>query len=194
MIHRPKIQSIFVFALIVISCISCIKDRTFSPPSNEVIGPGGKGNIQVGTIVVNEFMASGSPFDNELNKASDWFELYNTTLDTITLEEGKWYASDSLSNLKKFKLPEVTLLPRGFTIIWADGADTVISQIHTNFSLNKDAEQVVLYYDKGASHSITVNQITYGVQQSGKSYGRQPDGSSYFDFMTQPTPGLKNKQ
>jgi hypothetical protein len=180
---------------------SCIKDRTFTisqVPSP--IGPGGKNNILPGTLLVNEILATGSTNYNELilpgnpNGGSDWIEVFNTTNDTILLEAGKWFVSDSLSNPTKYKLPQSTILPRGFLVIWADGMDTVISQIHTNFSLSKNGEESVLYYKKSSSNEYVVDQQTFGAQQSAKSFARLPDGSTYWDFSTNPTPGQPNKQ
>jgi hypothetical protein len=137
------------------------------------IGPGGKNNILPGTLLVNEILATGSTNYNELilpgnpNGGSDWIEVFNTTNDTILLEAGKWFVSDSLSNPTKYKLPQSTILPRGLS---------------------------VLYYKKSSSNEYVVDQQTFGAQQSAKSFARLPDGSTYWDFSTNPTPGQPNKQ
>ncbi len=184
--------------LLIAVGLSCMKDRTFPLPPGNIIGPGGKDDIQVGTLRVNEIVATGSTLDNSLTPASDWIELFNTTQDTIVLKEGQWYMSDSLNRPEKQKLPELTIMPRGYLIVWADSKDTlvyeggVLKEVHVKFGLNKDMEDVVLFYKKNSTEKFVVDYISYGPQQNGKSYGRMPDGTSNIDFLT-PTPLEANK-
>lgn len=184
------------------SCIvlfmSCTKDRTFPIPQ-AATGPGGKDSIVKGTLVVNEFLARGSNNYNELilpgnpDGGSDWMEVYNTTNDTILLEAGKWFVSDSIGDSKKFKLPEVNINPKSYLLLWCDAMDTVITQIHTNFSLSKDGEQLVLNYEPTSGNIVEIDSYNFGLQQSGISFGRLPDGGNNWTSFNNPTPGTANQ-
>lgn len=195
-----KVKSVFTLFALAALISSCLKDRSFAPPSPIGPGPGGKDSIVFGTLVINEFQARGSTFYNELvppgtpGGGSDWIEIFNTTYDTILLEADRWYITDSLGNNKKYKLPEVTINPRGYLVVWADNFDTVITQIHTNFALNKDGEDIGLFYQRPSDNIIIpVDTLTFGPQQSGVSFGRLPDGSSNWSIFSNPTPGGPNQ-
>jgi Lamin Tail Domain len=192
---KPVLSFLF---LIVIVYSSCTKDRIFPassiPPDNDtIIGPGSKDSIVYGSLVINEFEASGSTFDNELMTGSDWFEIYNTTNDTITLEQDKWFVTDKLSDSVQYTLPPWTLNPKSFLVVWCDSQDTVITQIHTNFNLSAGGEQIGLFYKRPSDDTvIPVDTLTYGAQNSGQSYGRHPDGSNNWQYFPTPTPGSSN--
>jgi hypothetical protein len=188
----------YVFIPLLFLTIGCSHNRVFTNPNTKSVGVGGNNDIEVGTLVINEFEAYGSTFTNELVLAgdtsggSDWIEIYNTTLDTIQLESGKWFVTDSLPNPHKFKLPSCSILPQQYLLVWADGFDTTISQIHSNFKLSKNGEQIGITYQKDSSTSFFVDQLTFGLQQSAHSYGRIPDGSSNWNFMSNPSPNAMN--
>lgn len=177
---------------------SCLNDRDFPLP-DVVTGPGDRNNIERGTIVINEFEARGSQFYNELvlpgnpDGGSDWIELYNTTNDTITMESGHWFVTDSLADAIKYELPEIVMDPKSFIVLWCDTLDTVITQIHTNFSLTKTGEDIGLLFKQANDSLLAVDDLIFGSQLSGTSYGRNPDGSSNWDFFPTPTPGSSNQ-
>ncbi len=190
---------VFLFVLAAFLS-SCLKDRDFPPPAPTGPGPGGKDSIIYGTLVVNEFLARGSTFYNELvppgtpGGGADWIEIFNTTYDTILMEANRWYITDTLGDNKKYKLPEITINPRSYLVVWADDFDTVITQIHTNFGLSKDGEDLGLFYKRPSDDVIIpIDTLTFGLQQSGVSFGRLPDGSSNWSFFTSPTPGGANQ-
>jgi hypothetical protein len=195
-----KLNPVAIFLLLMAAFTSCLKDRSFPPPAPVGPGPGGKDSIVYGTIVVNELMARGSTFYNELvppgtpGGGSDWIEIFNSTYDTILMEANRWFVTDSLGDSARYKLPEININPRSYLIIWADGFDTVITQIHTNFGLNKDGEDLGLFYKRPADDLIIpIDTLTFGQQQSGVSFGRLPDGSTNWSFFTSPTPGSANQ-
>lgn len=187
-------KRILIFCLVASAAVSsCIKDRIFPIPP-PVTGPGNKDSIVAGTLVINEFMASGSTFNNELANGSDWIEIYNTTNDTITLAKNKWYITDSVGDPLKFIMPEWTINPKSYLIVWCDDFDTVITQIHSNFKLSSSGEQLGLFYKSPPSDSlITIDAYTYGNQVSGLSFGRLPDGANNWTSFSNPTPGNPNQ-
>lgn len=182
---------------LIVFLSGCLKDRNVMS-AIPIPGPGGSNQILPGTVVINEFMATGSMYYNELvtpadSVGSDWIELYNTTNDTLLLKSGQWFITDSLPNSQKFELPAITLYPHQYSLIWADGFDTVITQIHSNFKLSKSGEDIGLYYVKTPGESFFVDQLTFATQQNGSSFERLPDGSNNWGFSTQPSPNAPNR-
>ena len=188
-----KNQIKFILFIAIVSAIcACTKDRSFTTPA-AVNGPGGRDSIVAGTLVVNEFEAKGSQFDNDLTLGSDWFEIYNTTNDTITLKAGRWFVTDSLADNEKYELPLSVINPKGFLTVWCDSRDTVTATaIHTSFGLSSSGEQIGLFYKQDNDTLLEVNNYTFGAQQSAISFGRLPDGSANWSSFNAPTPGASN--
>lgn len=169
---------------------SCAKDRVGSTANSSTSGV-------LLPPVINEFLASGSLQYNELitpadSAGSDWIELYNPNNETLQLQSNEWYMTDSLGMPTKYLLPAITLSPHGFFMIWADGMDTVINQVHTNFKLSKSGEQIGLFHIHQGD-SMYVDQLNYPLQQSGISEGRLPDGSPNWIPCNIPTPDQSNR-
>lgn len=190
-------QTLRFFAIgfvVVIAAVSagCTKDR-LTPATNGTLLPPIDTDIQRGDIVINEFMVSGSTFQNEFGVPSDWIELFNPAFIPFTLESGSWYISDdAYSNPRKYLLPEITLPGRGYIIIWCDNADVVANDIHTNFALSSAGEDLGLYFAVNETVGILVDDYAYGEHPSGQSEGRTPDGGPEWIFYTLPTPGETN--
>jgi hypothetical protein len=175
--------------------IGCTKDRSFAPPSTTPPA-GGSGNIVKGTLTINEFMAKGSAFYNELDPVpgdNDWVEIFNTTEDTIYLSNEEWFLTDLLTDTTKFALPDTFILPRNFLTIECDSRDTLITQIHSNFNLSSAGEDIGLYYIKN-DEVLLVDSYTYTAQTPGVAMARFPDGSANWIFTTHPTPKLPNQE
>jgi hypothetical protein len=173
---------------------SCTPDREFAAPP-PALPVGGSNNILEGTLRINEFMAFGSSFPNELDSSgTDWIEVYNTTNDTIDLMEGRWFLTDSLGNPTLFELPDTSILPNGFLLVWCDDQDTTITQIHSNFGLSKNGEEIGLTYRRSDSTYFFVDQLTYLSQSSGISMARFPDGTINWIFTSSPTPNDTNQE
>ena len=181
--------------VLLVGLFGCTKDRTFAPPSSPPPA-GGAGNIVKGTLTINEFMAKGSAFYNELDPVpgdNDWLELYNTTGDTIHLEEGTWFLTDDVLDTTMFEMPDTLILPNGFLSVQCDEQDTLISQIHTNFKLSSSGEHAALFFKNDASW-VLVDEYQFGLQTPGVSMARFPDGSTNWIFSNNPTPDTNNQE
>lgn len=190
---RKMFAGLFVVSLSILA--ACTKDRTFDPPP-PTPPAGGADNIVRGTITINEFMAKGSTFFNELDPVpgdNDWLELYNTTGDTIYFEEGAWFLTDVLTDTTMFEVPDTLILPNGFLSFQCDEMDTTITQIHTNFKLSSAGEQVVLFHKKENTW-LNVDDYSFGAQTPGVSMARFPDGSANWIFSNNPTPDNNNQE
>lgn len=190
----------FLACLLGIALLTgCTPDRTFLPPPAQP-PVGGADDIRFGTIRINEFMATGSPFYNELviegeaASGSDWLELFNTTNDTIRLVQGRWFVTDTLGNPEGWELPDTMILPRGYLIIWCDDFDTTITQMHSNFRLSSSGEHLGLFYNPQDLPIMAIDTLRYTTQFAGQSQARFPDGTVNWIFSVNPTPNAANEE
>jgi hypothetical protein len=173
--------------------VNCTPDRTFTIDNKPVPPVGGANNIIPGTLRVNEYVAAGSLQSNELVTSSDWFEIFNTTNDTIRLVQGKWFVTDSLGEKNKWELPDTLILPRGFLVIWCDNEDTTITQMHSSFRLSSSGEDIGIAYFANGTDGKFIDSLTFTGQDAGFSEERYPDGSTNWVRTANNTPGAPNQ-
>ncbi len=105
--------------------------------------------------IITEFMA-----DNDSTLAdvdgdfSDWIELHNPTGNPIDLEG--WSLTDDADELEKWSLPEITLDPGAFLLVFASGKnrDDPLAELHTNFKLDADGEYLALVEPDGQTIAV----------------------------------------
>ncbi len=132
----------------------------------------------VSGLVINEIMASNTTtVTDNFGEYDDWIELYNNTNDTINL--GDLYLTDNPSNLDKWSLPDTTLLPNAYYIIWAD-EDSSQGVNHCNFKLSASGE-ILMILDAQLN---LVDSLNFGTQEVDKSYARIPNGTGPFTITS----------
>jgi hypothetical protein len=134
--------------------------------------------ITPGQLVVNEIMASNSTTVTDDNgDYEDWFELYNNS--DVTLSLDNLYATDSSTNLLKWAFPSgITIAPGAYLIVWAD-SDLTETGLHADFKFSAGGENCILSYPDGT----IVDSVTFGAQTTDLSYARIPNGTG--DFVIQ---------
>ena len=183
----------FLFLLVALAFwASCTKDRDFlnAPPTSSTPVP----KTPTDTLLfLNEFMAdNGQTLANpDTAGYPDWIEIYNAGLQAIDLKG--FYVSDDSSALEKYQIPAgagtKTIVPsKGYLVIFADGYSN-LGALHANFSLSKSGEMVVLTNPSGKR----LDFIKYGAQSTDVSYGRYPDGASFWKTFSAATPGRTNQ-
>lgn len=144
------------------------------------------------TIFINELMAdNGTTLADENGEFDDWFELYNPSASAVDL--AGWFVSDDSGDLMKYQFPpagtQAVVPASGFLLVWADGQPTQ-GDLHTNFSLSSTSGETLFLV---APDGITVaDSITFPVQSTGISYGRDTDGQLPWVTFSAPTPGASN--
>lgn len=145
---------------------------------------------QLGSIVINEVMAANQQaVIDDYGEYSDWIELYNTSTEPVSING--WALSDSKLEPAKWSLPDITLQPGEYLLIFCSGKDvhdTTSGHLHTNFKLSAQGETVVLSNNIGA----IVDVVEFSFMASNTSLGRQVDDLSTLTEFTKPTPGYEN--
>jgi hypothetical protein len=137
-------------------------------------------------VMINEICPANADikYDPDYYNFSGWIELYNKGNTSVNV--GGHYLSDDLSNKFKWQIPAGTSIPSlGYLLIWCDKKGTTL---HTNFSLDRDGEDIIL----SNSSKVQLDQINFPKQYVNISYGRTSDGGNTWGYLSKPTPNLKN--
>ena len=138
-------------------------------------------------VRINEVLPSNK-FDavDKYGDRSDWVELYNSSSESVELLG--YYLSDSLTEPGKWALPDVTLEPGAYIVIFLSGRDVSDGdEFHTSFKLSTADDGLHLINFNGMRRdTITVPEnLSQNV-----SIGRGEDGSLL--YFAKPTPGERN--
>ncbi len=143
-------------------------------------------------LYINEFMASNDvSFPGPQGDYPDWIEIYNAGTEAVML--GGYYMSDKLDDpAAMYMIPStfpdsVTVPAGGFIVFYANKGDAS-SVMNLNFKLSGGGEAIGLWDPS----QVDVDHFTYFAQITDTSYGRFPDGSNVWGFMSNITPGATN--
>lgn len=133
-------------------------------------------------LIISEAMSSNSKYMPYKGDCYDLVELQNNSDSAINLSG--YYLSDKRSEPERYALPDITLEPGEFFVIYCSGLPT-LGKDHTSFKLSADGE--TLYLSKDGSF---VDILTIPAQlRKNESYGRDGNTPVYF---TEPTIGEEN--
>lgn len=132
------------------------------------------------SAVINEFMADNGSIADPSGQFDDWIELFNPTASPVRLTNK--YLTDKNGTFTKWRFTQsdLSIPPGGRVIVWCD-EEPAQPGIHANFKLSAGGEFIALTDSDGVT---VLDSITFGAQQKDISYGRSPDGSSLWGFMT----------
>ncbi len=121
--------------------------------------------------IISEFVARNDrSLDDQDGDDSDWIELHNPGDEDISLN--RWYLTDNPADLRKWRIPDVTLGAGEYLVVFASGKDrdSAEDELHTNFQLSSDGEYLALVEPDGQTvvHQYTP---TYPPQVTDVSYG-----------------------
>ena len=139
-------------------------------------------------IKINELLAINSATNqDEFGDFDDWVEIFNSSSESMDLSN--CFLSDDTTDLTKWKLPDSTSIipPEGHLLIWCDN-NTEQGPLHANFKLSSSGETLILSTNNGFT---IIDQITFGLQNSDVSYGRESDGIDVWAFGS-PSPNAAN--
>ncbi|MFM7619684.1 MAG: CotH kinase family protein [Bacteroidota bacterium] len=146
------------------------------------------GQLSSSAIVLNEIAPQGTLNASDADGNSDWIELYNAGTTAVNLKSK--FISDDISNPNKWRLPDVTLDPGDYYLLWAD--DQYEQGVnHLGFKLNNTTEEVSLaefqsyairYIDSTHYENIVFNE----------TWGRYSDGELPWIEFSNTTPDASN--
>ncbi len=143
-----------------------------------------------GAVSVNEVMASNSTtIADAAGEFDDWIEIYNGTPGDLSLSG--LFITDDLAEPSKFALPDSTLAPGAFALVWADG-DTDQGPMHAPFRLSASGESAAIFRIDAAGDFRLVSGFAFGEQETDVSFGRTMDGGGTLTRFGTPTPEASN--
>lgn len=116
----------------------------------------------------------------------DYIELFNAGATAYDLS-GHYLSSDP-ENAQEWQFPAVSIPAGEHLMVFASGKNRTTPDLHTNFQLSRDGEQLTLSNSTGT----TIDQLTVGILRANHSYGRVPDGGPNAYYFTSPTPADSN--
>jgi len=140
-------------------------------------------------LVINEVVSSNATGAvDDHGERPDWVEVYNPGMAAVNL--AGYGLSDEPGNPFKWRFPLVVVGARGFRRVFASGLDqTNTSVLHTNFRLRVGGETLVLTRSDGKElDAVRVPRLREDV-----AWGRQPDGSTNWVYLSTPTPQASNR-
>ncbi|WOK05249.1 CotH kinase family protein [Imperialibacter roseus] len=146
------------------------------------------GSLGAQDLVINEVMSSNDGFLlDENGDTPDWLELYNPSEAAVPL--AGYHISDTESDYFKFTLPDTSIAPHGFLLLFASGKNRAErgAEIHTNFAVSANGESLILTRD-----GVIVHQMDVPPMDTDLSFGLAPDGGIERRIFYLPTPGQQN--
>ena len=150
-------------------------------------------------IVVNEIVADNTTgVLDDHGVRDDWMEVYNPGTSAITL--GGMYLTDNLSNGNSWEIPAGISIPAGgYQVFWADGADTLLGPLHTNFKFSADGEEVGIFTSRDHGNA-KIHGWKFGPVGPNVAVGFKPDYAGTEpagitlapEYLATPTPGASN--
>lgn len=139
-------------------------------------------------VVINEVMQSNIDcIMDDINEFPDsWVELYNAGSEAVNLKDYK--VSDSNKEADAYKLPNKTLAPKQYAIVYCDKEGT---GMHTPFRLESGKNCKFYLFKDGE----VIDNLPSGMKKQPApniAYGRKTDGGGEWGYQLKPTPEAEN--
>lgn len=113
------------------------------------------------SLILNELLYKNKySVTDSFGDRSDFAELYNGSSGPLSLLG--WYLSDSEKDLTKWALPDLTLMPGEYLVVFLSGRDLTGAELHASFRVSK-GETLFLYnsaencYDALKAYPVSSN-------------------------------------
>lgn len=142
------------------------------------------------TLVINEVLTRNrfATLDENENR-SPWIELLNNGSSAVSL--GDYALSDDPTAPMKWPLPDLTLGPSDYFLVWCSGRSglsTVENAFHTNCEVGVEGQSLLI-----ARRGELVDAVVLPPSTEDRSYARSPDGTGEFLYHLRPTPWSRNE-
>lgn len=134
-------------------------------------------------ILINEVCTNnGSAIATKNFKYVDYIELYNNSDKKVSLKN--YGLSDDISNLYKYKFPNVSIEAKGYLIVFFDN-DDIEEDLHAKFGLSDNGETIYLTMPNG----VNIAKVKVPELKLNTSYGRYNDKYEVLN----PSPNAQNE-
>ena len=144
-------------------------------------------------LIINEIMQSNVEciMDDIHEFPDSWVELYNASDAEVNLKD---YQISNKNKVKKaWQLPDMTIAPKGYVIIYCDKEGKEDNRLHPDFRLESGKGcTVYLFKDKGAEPVDSLPADMKKMPAPDIAYGRETDGADKWGYQLTPTPGAAN--
>lgn len=139
---------------------------------------------------INEILVyNDSNYVDDYGMRNSWIEIFNSAYNSVNM--AGMYLTNDPNNPTKYRIAKgdpITKIPtRNYLVFYGDNHPTR-GILHLNFSL-EDTNYLALYDVNGRT---LLDEITYPVQRSDVSYGRETDGSEKWVTLEKTTPKANN--
>jgi len=136
-------------------------------------------------IVINEVFATNSSayIDPSTYNYSNYIELYNPTSKSISV--GGYYFANAKGEISWTGIPYVNIAAKQYLLVFAD---KLCSDYHLCIGIKTQNECIKLFNNNGE----LVDSITLPEQYIDIPYGRYPDGTETWQYLSAPTPKQNN--
>ena len=149
------------------------------------------GSASAQTLKINEIMQSNveTILDDIHEFPDSWVELYNPSDATINLKDYK--ICNKNKEKKAWQLPDKSIAPKGYAIIYCDKEGLENKRLHTDFRLESGKGcTVYLFKDKEVVDSLPADMKKMPAPDV--AFGRKTDGADEWGYQLTPTPGKAN--
>jgi len=145
---------------------------------------------QIWNLHINEVFLCDINCENYYNS---WLEIYNSSNEDINIS-GLFLSNNTedllMTQIEGNQTENIIVTAGSFIRIWTN-RDSTESNININLGTNPSGGLYILSQLLD-NIPVIIDSIRYSTAIYGKSYGRYPDGSSNFDYFSEPTPGSFN--
>lgn len=137
-------------------------------------------------VYINELLLKNTfSIIDQFGVRSPWLELYNSSAQAVSLSN--YALSDNQDSLWKWNLPDITIEPNSYLIVYLSGEDIKSGELHTNFRLG--GADKALYLTNLTTQKVQTVTLP-AESKDNVSYGLSSDAQ--WLFYPQPTPMAEN--
>ena len=145
--------------------------------------PGALNTVSATGVFINEVFAGGTYGDS----TPDWIELYNSSERAVSLKG--WSLSDDGKDKTKWVLPDLTIRPGKYLVIYLTGDTTEGCEEKAPFGISCEGETIFLSDDG----QRLADSFSTGYIRPGCSCGPAEEDTAARYYYETPTPGAANK-
>lgn len=143
-------------------------------------------------LVINELMQSNVEYmmDDIKEFPDSWVELYNKGTEAVNLKDYK--ISNKNKPKKAWQLPDMTVKPNGFVVIFCDKEGKEDNRLHADFRLESGKDGNLYLFKDGDDNPIDMLEGMAKMPAPDVAYGRKTDGGDEWGYQLTPSAGKPN--